>query len=234
MNLQRPKIRLIMAIAACILVTPVAAEASNLTYTATGGLITGTLNGTPFTNATWSITGTADPTNVVAGTAFSGLVPYNFLAMTPFLTIQSGSSTLQATLVTSGSSGEQVGAFSLNFNAVLSGLTGDVFSYLNGDGSFSSFGMGAAGTGLYITLQSPFSGSGFQNDGISGTYSTDIGPMVISAHTDQAATFTVSAPSSVPEIDPATFGSAFALLIGSLGLVERRARRTIGLINSAA
>ena len=235
MNILRPKIRLIMAIAACILVTPVAAEASNLTYTATGGIITGTLNGTPFTNATWSITGTADPTNVVAGTAFSGLVPYNFLAMTPFLTIQSGSSTLQATLVTSGSIGEQVGAFSANLNAFQSGLTGDVFSYLNGDGSFSSLGMGAGGTGLYITLQSPFSGSGIQNAG-SGTYSTDIGPMVISAHTGQAATFTVSgaSPSPVPEIDPATFGSAFALLIGSLGLVERRARRAIGLINSAA
>ena len=223
-------------IAACILVSPVAADASNLTYTATGGLITGTLNGTPFTNATWSITGTADPTNVVAGTAFSGLVPYNFLAMTPFLTIQSGSSTLQATLVTSGSSGEQVGALSLDFNAFLSGLTGDVFAYLNGDGSSSDAGMGAVGTGLYITLQSLFSGSGFQNSGIDGTYYTDIGPMVISAHTDQAATFTVSgaSPSPVPEIDPASFGSAFALLIGSLGLVERRARRAIGLLNSAA
>jgi len=33
------------------------------------------------------------------------------------------------------------------------------------------------------------------------------------------------APSSVPEIDPATFGSAFALLIGSLSLVEQRRRR---------
>jgi hypothetical protein len=32
----------------------------------------------------------------------------------------------------------------------------------------------------------------------------------------------------VPEIDPASFGSAFALLMGSLGLVERRARRLLG------
>ena len=45
---------------------------------------------------------------------------------------------------------------------------------------------------------------------------------------------TAATPSNVPEIDLASFGSAFALLIGSLGLVERRARRTIGLINSAA
>ena len=35
---------------------------------------------------------------------------------------------------------------------------------------------------------------------------------------------------SVPEIDPGSFGSAAALLIGSLALVERHARR---LINKA-
>ena len=29
----------------------------------------------------------------------------------------------------------------------------------------------------------------------------------------------------VPEIDPTSFGSALTLLIGSLGLLERRARR---------
>jgi len=72
MNLPRLRLRFILAIAACILATPMAANASTLTYTATGGLITGTLSGTPFTNATWSIVGTADPTNVVSGTTFTG------------------------------------------------------------------------------------------------------------------------------------------------------------------
>ena len=114
---------MIMAIAACILATPMVAKASTLTYTATGGLITGTLNGTPFTGATWSITGTADPTNVVSGSVYAGFVPYNFLAMTPFLTITSGSSTLTATLVTSGSGNQQVGAFSMDFNALEPGLS---------------------------------------------------------------------------------------------------------------
>jgi hypothetical protein len=144
MNILRLKVRLIMAIAACILATPMVAEASIITYTATGGLITGTLNGTPFTGATWSITGTADPTNVVSGIAFYGQVPYNFLAMTPFLTITSGSSTLTATLITSGSTGERVGALSMDFNAVEPGLSADVFAYLNGDGSTPGFGMGQA------------------------------------------------------------------------------------------
>ena len=213
------------AIAACILLTPVAADASPLTYTATGGLITGTLNGTPFTNATWSIVGTADPTNVVSGSVFSGAVPYNFLAMTPFLTIHSGSSTLQATLVTSGSTGDQVGAISLDFNNFLPGITGNAFSYLLGDGSIFGGGFGVSGTGLYVTLQSPFSGSGTQNNGIAETYFTDIGPLIISGHTDQAATFTVSTPSAVPEIDPAMGGSALSLVAGVLAMIEQRRRR---------
>jgi hypothetical protein len=40
-----------------------------------------------------------------------------------------------------------------------------------------------------------------------------------------------SAP--VPEIDPSSFGSAFALLIGSLGWMERRARRIPRLATAA-
>jgi len=41
------------------------------------------------------------------------------------------------------------------------------------------------------------------------------------------------AASAVPEIDPSSFGSAFALLIGSLSWVERRARRAMGLVTAA-
>jgi len=37
----------------------------------------------------------------------------------------------------------------------------------------------------------------------------------------------------VPEIDPNSFGSAFALLVGSLGLIERRARRVRSLLTGA-
>ena len=38
-----------------------------------------------------------------------------------------------------------------------------------------------------------------------------------------------NATPAVPEIDPSSFGSALALLAGSLGLLERRARRLLGL-----
>ena len=38
--------------------------------------------------------------------------------------------------------------------------------------------------------------------------------------------------SNVPEIDPSSFGSAFALLMGGLGIVERRTRRRLGLTSA--
>jgi hypothetical protein len=33
---------------------------------------------------------------------------------------------------------------------------------------------------------------------------------------------------AVPEIDPASFGSALSLVLGSLGMLERKRRRVIG------
>jgi len=208
---------------ASMLAAPLAADASTLTYTATGGIITGTLGGTPFTDATWSITGTGDPTTVVSGTVGSpfGPLPFNFLAMTPLLTITTGSSTLQANIVTTGSTGQQVGVFSADLGALSSGYGGDSFGYLEGDGSVAFGTFGLNGFGLYTDLQSPFFGSGSQ---FTSDLNTNVGLFVVSDSTDQGATFTVSggSPSAVPEIDPNSLGSVLALVLGSLGLLERR------------
>lgn len=43
------------------------------------------------------------------------------------------------------------------------------------------------------------------------------------------AVYATSTTTAVPEIDPSSFGSALALMAGSLGLLERRARRLLGL-----
>jgi hypothetical protein len=212
---------------ASMLAAPSAADASTLTYTATGGIITGTLGENSFTDATWSITGTADPTTVVSGTIsdvgpggpFS--VPFNFLAMTPVLTITTGSSTLQANIVTTGSTGQQVGVFSVDLGSLSSGFSGDSFGYLEGDGSVALGTFGLNGLELYTDLQSPFFGSGSQ---FTSDLNTNAGLFVVTDSTDQGATFTVSggSPSSVPEIDPNSLGSVLALVLGSLGLLERR------------
>jgi hypothetical protein len=42
---------------------------------------------------------------------------------------------------------------------------------------------------------------------------------------DNAYGYQFAAPSSVPEIDPANFGSVAALLTGAFGLIEQRRRR---------
>jgi hypothetical protein len=151
-------------------------------------------------------------------------IPFNFLAMTPLLTITTGSSTLQATILTEdGSIGQQVGVFSLDYSSVVQdGFGFDFFGYLNGDGSPSNkvFGVGP-GPQLYTDLQSPFFGSGGQN---VSEFNTSVGLFVMTDSTDQGATFTVSggSPSAVPEIDPNSLGSVLALVLGSLGLLERR------------
>jgi len=205
---------------ASTLAAPSAADASTLTYTATGGIISGTLGGTPFTDATWSITGTGDPTNVVSGTV--GVIPFKWLTMTPLLTITTGSSTLQATMVTDGSIGQQVGVFSIDYSVAASGYGIDGFGYLAGDGSAASNLFAVAGVGLYINLQSPFSGSGVQF--LASGFNTDAGLFDVTGEENQGATFTISggSPSAVPEIDPNSIGSVLALVMGSLGLLERR------------
>jgi hypothetical protein len=205
-----PRVVFMVGALACLLVGPLAANASTLRYTGTGGSITGTFNGTPFTNATWSITGTADPTNVVSGTATG--IPYYLLAMAPQLTLTTGSSTLSATLLASGSNG-QMGVFSADYGAANSAL---VFT----DITTLRTGIGVQGNGLYNNLQSPFVGSGVQS-AVNGTYNTDAGPLVITAKNSQASSFSIAA---VPE--PSTYAIALAgLAYGGFVVFRRRRAR---------
>ena len=115
-----------------------------------------------------------------------------------------------------------MGVFSLDAGALLSGYSFDFFGYLEGDGSTVLNALGVEGVELYTDLQSPFSGSGQQD--AAGTFPTSAGLFVRTDATTQGATFTVSggSPSAVPEIDPNSIGSYLALVLGSLGLLERR------------
>jgi hypothetical protein len=124
-------------------------------------------------------------------------------------------------MVTDGSIGQQVGVFSIDRSFDTPGYGVDSFGYLAGDGSSGSTHLSVAGAGLYTDLQSPFLGSGAQV--VRGLY-TNVGLFLKSDATDQGATFTVSggSASSVPEIDPNSVGSVLALVLGSLGLLERR------------
>jgi len=55
-----------------------------------------------------------------------------------------------------------------------------------------------------------------------GTWNSTLPSLSIAIYAESTST-------AVPEIDPSSFGSALALVAGSLGLLERRARRLLGL-----
>ena len=128
---------------------------------------------------------------------------------------------------------------------------GNVDLSQNGGGTFA-VDLGASGTSDFIDVSGTFSIAnatldvtvGVPDTGLAyiiahygtlfGSFATVNGLPGASWHVDYNylglnEIAIVSDAVSVPEIDPASFGSAFALLMGALGLVERRGRRGIGL-----
>ena len=93
--------------------------------------------------------------------------------------------------------------------------------------SFDLFGFTGSATGDFATVSSTGTGgyAGLTFTGLSGIWTAFAGSQTLtfSQLTGQLRFDSNSAP--VPEIDPTSFGSALTLLIGSLGLLERRTRR---------
>jgi len=87
---------------------------------------------------------------------------------------------------------------------------------------------------LLMTMETQIAGVAYiiaHYNSLAGEFATVNGLPDASWHVDYnyLGLNEIAIVSNVPEIDPASFGSAFALLMGSLGLVERRTRRRIGL-----
>ena len=80
---------------ALLATTPVA-DGAILQATMTGGLISGDLGGTPFTNAPYSVSASYDPSLVQSGT-LAGF-PATFVGVTPTITIDTGSGPLSGAL----------------------------------------------------------------------------------------------------------------------------------------
>jgi hypothetical protein len=76
---------------------PAPASAQGVTYTFTGGLISGKLGAYTFTNAVWTLSATIDPTTIQYGTTSSG-APYWRLPSTPSLTLVSSEGTRSTTI----------------------------------------------------------------------------------------------------------------------------------------
>jgi hypothetical protein len=199
-----------VAILAVLAVTMLATQAqSTFTYTETGGNISGSLNGTNFSDATWTITATADPSTATFYPATGGLyAPVWAIFVTPTLTITSGPTILSATL-----SGWDVESRDYSFNPP-SIAAAIMFADANADGragveqDFAAYTTGTSAN--FNNLQSPgiFTGtSDFDNQ----TFATSAGSLIVSSDSGQPGIFNIS---SVPE--PSTLGLS---VLGGLGLL---------------
>jgi hypothetical protein len=92
---------------------------------------------------------------------------------------------------------------------------------------FSLFSFSGSPTGTFGSVTSTGSGSysGLNFTGLGGVWTALFGGQQITFSELTGELRFQNSSSPVPEIDPTSFGSALTLLIGSLGLLERRARR---------
>ena len=224
---KKPLMAFVLCLAA--FASPSMANAGLLTYTVTGGKISGSLNGTSFNNADWSITATADSSSaryLVAGSPSGGtdltLVPMWYQSVTPTISIQDGSSVLSANLTGTG----QWTLESRDYSIYGTPNDATIGFFYSTDGV--QYGNGAYISGLigFNNLQTAGTVNG--TTGLNGffaqSYTTSVGDLVISTDTAAAGTYT-AASSAVPEIDPATGSSALSLVAGVLAMIEQRRRR---------
>lgn len=218
------------AVIGIALLSPSPARATTLQYLATGGAISGTLGGVAFSNATWTITATADPSSAVhynKGDLGGNIwAPVWSLSTTAQLSITSGTGTLTATLTGWDIESRDYSVFG-TANASVNGF-------------FNSFSDGNAGveqgSGAYVQNNSAANPSVFNDltavaaypagtgfDVLS--YATSGGTLALSADSMLGGTFTISGASS-PVPEPAT-GATLAAGLAMLGTVIRRRARQL-------
>ena len=216
------------AASAGCLIAPARLEASTLSYTLDSGFstITGSLNGTSFSNATFTITATADPTSVQSGT-FGGVIPYNQLIVTPTMSLfSSGIEFASFSLLPTLSRSWAVQSFDQSLFEQGNGAVNFGLDISIGDKQ--PYGFGLSGQGFFNSLQSVASYSETpsvpDSFSVGAPYATSVGDLDITGqYSESVASFTISSgPSPVPEIDPTGMGSVLALVTGALGLLERR------------
>jgi len=194
------------------------AKGEYLTYSLSGGTITGSLNGVSFSNATWSIFTTANTASVqyigVGGYVYA---PVYYIPVTPVINIVDGARIFSATMTGwdlesrdyRGNSTDPNDASSIIFSNYLadgkSGVEQGLGGYIGGTSA------------NYIPLNSKGSFIGY-SDFDNSTFSTSAGLLQITSSTSGAGAFTITAP--IPE--PSTYALFGIGAIGLLMVIRRK------------
>ncbi|MFM1889809.1 MAG: hypothetical protein RLZZ565_566 [Planctomycetota bacterium] len=202
------------------------AEAALMSYTLDGGgsRITGSIGGVSFTSASWTMTATADSSQVQSGTD-QNAIPVYFIPTTVTLRIEQTSSPVATVTMldySSGSNNFVWGVYSADFSSYFGPGTGasgfgpvDVSTTPNwtmaaGTARLNNISGGTPGIYNNLSASGSWSGSaGFW----SQTYETSGGTLTVTSLSNSAGTWTIT---SVP-------GGGVAVLLAA-GLVRRRRR----------
>jgi hypothetical protein len=191
-------------LATLILLCAAPLEAGPLQATVSGGLISGDLGGTAFTNASYIVMANYDPAVVQSGT-LAGF-PATFVGVAPTITIDTGSGLLSGTLQPFAGFTWHLFSLAVTANDSRSGFA-PVDPSLN---VTNAFDIDAALPRSTLLAQVAFGGDSVAND--PATWQTSAGTLNITASTDGSGTFAI-----VPE--PSTMA---ALGVAIVALAGRR------------
>ena len=191
--------RLVLPVLAASLCLATTTAMAQLTYTLTGGTFSGSINGTAFTDASITISGTADAATLISG-SLAGAPPsasnYTFLPFTPTATITDGSTTYSMTI--QNEVGRTWGGFAWDLSSF--GFWRFGIMWLQDPAATSTgsgFELGVLDTGSFPSPTGPTSLLGaFLISSTPDTYQTSLGPLVVTSFTDNSATLNIS---QVPE-----------------------------------
>jgi hypothetical protein len=205
----------VLAASLCLATTTALAQ-TLLTYTLTGGTISGSINGTAFTDASITISGTADAATLISG---SGSQPYTFLPFTPTATITDGSTTYSMTI--QNEVGRTWGGLAWDAS-LLPGPYVFGIIWLDNPAAFTTgdgFQLLLPPTGSFPSPIGPTSLLGvFALSTMPQGYPTSLGPLVLTSYTDNSATLNIS---QVPE-SSTWIPAGLVLSLGVFTLVRRQ------------